>query len=293
MLQNAIKRDAATEIGSAAFQAQRQALPQDKELLAEVVTAVQQAGLTLRKSFTRDARVGSLEELLTRIQENEQRSAPVLRELLGRARPEAQWDEDEFAGGALAPGEWWVTDPVEGNINFIHGMTDWCTTATLVRDGQAILTTVYDALLETTYTALLGGGAYQDGVRLQISSKKELKSALVGTGQAKPGEDELTQRRMMASTAAMLKTGLVLRVSVPATQQLVQVAAGRMDVFWQASEVRSGLLAGGLMVAEAGGMVTDMSGAPWRLESSDFLATAPGLHEAAMRAFALSSSSQQ
>lgn len=267
------------------FASEERSSLEDRELLFAVVGAVEKAGQDLQEAFTRDARVGGLDELLSRIHENEQRSAPVLRQLLGRLRPHARWDEDEFAGGSLPSGEWWVTDPVEGNVNFIHGMTDWCTSATLVRNGGAILTAVYDPLAKTTYTALLGRGAYQDGVRLQTSSKNEMKSALVATGQAKPGEDEATQRRMIETTAIMLKAALVLHVSVPATQQLVQVAAGRMDVFWQASEVRSGLLAGGLMVAEAGGMVTDMQGAPWSLESPDYLATAPGLHGAAVRAF--------
>ena len=81
----------------------------------------------------------------------------------------------------------------------------------------------------------------------------------------------------------MLAGALVLRMSVPGTLQLIQVAAGRMDGFWQASQVRSGLLAGGLLVAEAGGTVTDLHGMPWNLASDHFLAVAPALHPAAVR----------
>jgi myo-inositol-1(or 4)-monophosphatase len=81
----------------------------------------------------------------------------------------------------------------------------------------------------------------------------------------------------------MLEHALVLRVSVPATLQLIQVAAGRSDVFWQYSRVRSGLLAGALLVTESGGTVTDTHGNPWNLESADFLASAPGLHSAAVK----------
>jgi myo-inositol-1(or 4)-monophosphatase len=80
----------------------------------------------------------------------------------------------------------------------------------------------------------------------------------------------------------MLKAGLVLRVSVPATLQLIHIAAGRMDVFWQYSQVRSGLMAGALLVEEAGGMISDTHGRPWSLASDDFLAAAPGLHSAAV-----------
>jgi myo-inositol-1(or 4)-monophosphatase len=182
----------------------------------------------------------------------------------------------------LPPGEWWITDPVEGNINHIHGMTEWGVTATLVRNNVPVLTAIHLPLTGNTYTAVRGGGAWLDGVRLHPSKKTELNAALVGTGQAKPGEGGDTFRRIGQSVTAMLEAGLVLRVSVPATLQLIHIAAGRMDVFWQYSQVRSGLVAGALLVEEAGGVVSDIHGRPWSLASDDFLAAAPGLHSAAV-----------
>ena len=80
----------------------------------------------------------------------------------------------------------------------------------------------------------------------------------------------------------MLGTALVVRVSVPATLQLIHVAAGRMDAFWQHSNVRVGLLGGALLVTEAGGTVTDTRGELWTLFSPTFLASAPALHAAAV-----------
>ena len=137
-------------------------------------------------------------------------------------------------------------------------------------------------MTDNTYTAFRGGGAFLDGVRLQVSGKTKLDAALVGTGQAMPGEDRETHRRIGQSVTAMLDKALVLSVSVPATLQLIQVAAGRMDAFWQYSQVRSGLLAGALLVEEAGGTLSDIQGRPWRLTSADFLAAAPSLHGAAV-----------
>ncbi len=83
--------------------------------------------------------------------------------------------------------------------------------------------------------------------------------------------------------AAMLEQALLVKTAVPATMQLVQVAAGRLDAFWQPSQVLSGLVAGALLVREAGGVVTDWQGAPWTLSSPDFVATGPGLHAAAVQ----------
>ncbi len=204
-----------------------------------------------------------------------------MRYALLKALPGAGWAEDELESGALPSGDWWITDPVEGNINHIHGLTDWCVTATLVRDNVPVLTVIYLPLSNHLYTATLGGGAFLDGARLRTSSKTHLNAALVGTGQAKPGEDSETHRRIGESVTAMLGAALVVRVSVPATLQLIHVADGRLDVFWQFSQVRSGLVAGALLVAEAGGKVTDIRGRPWSLTSETFLATAPALSAAA------------
>jgi myo-inositol-1(or 4)-monophosphatase len=262
---------------------QNASLIEDQHLLLEVISAVRAAGQHMLERFDPNARIDTLEELLGAIHANDQASLGVLREALTTLRPAAGWEENEEEGGALPPGEWWVTDPVEGNVNHIHGLSDWGVTATLVRDNRPVLTVVYLPLSGDTYSAIRGGGAYQNDLRLRPSAKMNLNAALVGTGQAKPSEDSETHRRIGQSVTAMLEHALVLRVSVPATLQLIHVAAGRSDVFWQYSRVRSGLLAGALLVEEAGGAITDTHGNPWTLESEDFLASAPGLHSGAVK----------
>ncbi|RLV04589.1 3'(2'),5'-bisphosphate nucleotidase CysQ [Streptomyces griseocarneus] len=260
------------------------ALPFDAgtTLMSEVTAAVKDAGSTLRDRCTPHARGVSLDEVVDEIHANDDAVLGVLREPLLRARQGSEWAEDELAGGALPPGEWWVVDPAEGNINHVHAIPEWAVTATLVRDNQPVLTVVHLPLTGDTYTAVAGGGARLGDRPLKVSAKTDLGAALVGTGQARPGEDEDTFRRIGESVTAMLVDGLVVRVSVPATMQLIHVAAGRMDAFWQFSDVRSGLVAGALLVAEAGGTVTDLAGEPWTTASRDFLAAAPGVHAAAM-----------
>jgi len=258
----------------------------DGALLPAVVAAVRGAGALLLDRFSADSRPADGNEILAALHANDEASLGLLRDALVQARPGIGWVEDELEGGALPPGEWWITDPVEGNINHIHGMPDWGVSATLVRDNVPVLAAVYFPMTGDTYTAVRGGGAYLDGVRLRPSAKTNLGVALVATGQARPGEDGETHRRIGQSVTAMLGGALVVRVSVPATVQLARVAAGQIDAFWQHSQVRSGLLVGALLVEEAGGTVTDTHGRPWGLASTDFLASAPGLHRAAVAVLA-------
>ncbi|GAA5701540.1 3'(2'),5'-bisphosphate nucleotidase CysQ [Streptomyces avermitilis] len=254
----------------------------DKALLDQVTAAVRAAGDLLRERYTPQARGTSAEEIVTEIHANDDAVLDVLKAPLLASRPGANWAEDELAGGALPSGEWWVVDPAEGNINHVHGMPDWAVTATLVRDNEPVLTVVHLPLTGDDYTAVAGRGAHLNGAPLRVSAKTDLAAALTGTGQARPGEDEHTFRRIGSAVTQMLMNGLVVRVSVPATLQLIHVASGRMDAFWQFSDVRSGLVAGALLVAEAGGTVTDTNGNPWSLTSPDFLAAAPGVHAAAV-----------
>lgn len=246
-----------------------------------VVAAVQAAGSAVKSRFSANSRPGSRNTIVAGIGANDALSMEILRPALEAVFPGAGWAE-ENGSGALPSGEWWVVDPVKGAINHVHGMIDWGITATLVRDNVAVLTAIHLPLTGDTYTALRGSGAHLDGVRLRPSAKTELDAALVGTGQALPGEGSTTYRRIGRSVTAMLGAALVVHVSVPGTLQLIQVAAGQRDVFWQFGRVRAGLMAGALLVEESGGQVTDIHGRPWSVVSADILAAASGVHAAAV-----------
>ncbi|MET9505519.1 inositol monophosphatase family protein [Streptomyces sp. NPDC006622] len=247
-------------------------------VLERAVTVVETAAAHLLERYDVGARPGDLDEIVRAIHANDEAVLPLVRQPLLEALPGSRWVDDELAGGVLPEGDWWVVDTAEGNINHIHGMDEWAVTAALVRDNAPVLSVVHLPLTGDTYTAVRGRGARLNGEVLRSSAKTDLGAALVGTGQAKPGEDEQALRRMGASVTAMLINALVVRVSVPATMQLIHVASGRMDAFWQFSDVRSGLLPGALLVSEAGGTVTDTRGEPWSLAGEDFLASAPGVH---------------
>ncbi|RKH66462.1 inositol monophosphatase [Corallococcus aberystwythensis] len=258
--------------------------PSDGALLAVAVAAVRTAGAGMLERFEPLQRTpADRDGVVKAIHQNDAASLGLMREVLKTARPEAGWVEDELEGGLLPGGEFWVVDPVEGNVNHVHGLTEWGISATLVRDNVPVLTAVHEPVADRLYTAVRGAGvACVNGVPMRPSSKAELKAAIVTTGQAKPGETPETYRRMGQAVTAMLHAALVVRMTVPATFQLGLVAAGHIDGFWQHSDVRSGLVAGALLVSEAGGVVTDTRGRPWTLASEDFLACAPGIHREAV-----------
>ncbi|MFF5303228.1 inositol monophosphatase family protein [Streptomyces sp. NPDC013161] len=250
----------------------------DADLLAQTEIAVRTAGAALRDRFGDVVPYRTFEELMRALAANDDTVLGILRPRLTALRPNARWVEEELDGGALPAGEWWVVDPAEGNVNHLHGLPEWAVTATLVRDNRPVLTVVHLPLTGETYTALAGAGAHLDGRPLHVSRTPELGLSIVATSQARPDEDEKVVRRVGASITEMLVGALVVRTSVPATLHLVNVAAGRIEAFWQFAGARADLLPGALLVTEAGGRVTDVEGRPWTPESGSFLAAAPDVH---------------
>ncbi|WP_113702917.1 inositol monophosphatase family protein [Nonomuraea lactucae] len=254
----------------------------DADLLGQTAIAVRAAGSALRERFGEVIRYQTREELMRSLAANDDTALEILRPRLTRLRPDAGWVEDELDGGALPPGEWWVVDPAEGNVNHLHALPEWAVTATLVRENQPVLTAVHLPLTGETYTALTGAGAHLDGRPLRVSQTADLGLSIVATSQARPDEDEKVVRRVGSSITAMLFDALVVRTAVPATLHLVNVAAGRIDAFWQFAGARADLLPGALLVTEAGGQISDAEGRPWTPQSESFLAAAPGVHAEAV-----------
>ena len=244
----------------------------DEALLVKATQAVEAAGQTLLGRFLTVPAPITLTDLLAGIEANDAVVEADLRDALLAALPGSQWAADEEEEGALPVGDWWVADPAEGNVNHLHGRPGWAVTTTLVRDGEPMLVVVTVPLTGDTYTALAGRGAFLNGTPIKVSTKHELAAAIVASGQASPGEPKAIRSAMIRSADRLLDAALLVRLSVPSMLELIDVAAGRLDAFWQHGSVRTGLIGGALLVREAGGTVTDLVGRRWTAASPDFLA---------------------
>ncbi len=256
-------------------------LPEDAELLTSITGAVRAAGDRLLARYASGARPADRDELLGAIVDNESVSADPLRSALTATRPAACWATEDQDFTELPAGEWWAVDAVEGNVNLVHGSPEWYVNTTLLRDREPVAAVVYQPVGNVLYTAIRGGGAFADGEPMHVSAKSDLGVAIATTGQAEAGQSA-TYGRIGASITAMLEHTLLVRATVPSTTPLLAVAAGHADLFWQYRSSLAGVAAGVLFVTEAGGVVTDLAGAPWHPGSTGILASTPDLHRAAL-----------
>ena len=254
-------------------------MPLDDHLL-NILTAALPAAAAGVRSPTR--RFTTASELTTALEANDRAVTESLRPTLLEAVPGSQWTADEHGDGPMPNGDWWVVDPVGGNLNAIQGLPDWNIGVSLVRRGQVAAAALYLPATEEMLTAIAGSGARLNGEPIAVSAKTDLTLALTGTGQAKPSRDPAHAALRGTAIAAMLSQALSVEHSIPVGQHLVQVAAGRIDVHWQFENLRSHI-APVLIVQEAGGVVTDLHGRPWQITSDAYVAAAPGLHAAALK----------
>jgi myo-inositol-1(or 4)-monophosphatase len=226
----------------------------------------------------RPAPFTSWPEFRSRFETVDKLLAGLLRERLGVLRQGVNWAE-ELDAELTGSGERWVVDAVDGAVQYLQNLPQWSVSVTLVRDGRAVLAALHSATLGHTYTAALGGGAFLDGWPVTPSAKTDLDISLIATSQP-----PFPAKQPEAIAATALATGLVLpavgvlRNLGPTSWQVADVAAGRIDAFWEYGRDAANLLGGALVAAEAGAVVTDTLGRPWHAWSTSFLAAAPGLH---------------
>ena len=169
----------------------------------------------------------------------------------------------------------WVVDPIDGTINFVHGVRYWCISIAFIVGGERRIGVIYDPSLDELFWAVRNEGAWCDETRIHVSPRDRLDHALVCLGYVPrhPLEEHLALKRRLHQAGAAVKdmgAGALM---------LAHVAAGRYDGFlephmhpWDAS-------AGLLLIEEARGRVHPYPG-------PGGIAAAPGLFSALER-FAL------
>jgi myo-inositol-1(or 4)-monophosphatase len=136
---------------------------------------------------------------------------------------------------------------------------------------------VYDPMRQELFTASRGAGAQLDGRRIRVSGQKNLERALIGTGFPFRHAD-IEMAPYLAMLGKIIKTTSGVRRPGAAALDLCYVAAGRLDGFWEAGLSAWDLAAGGLIIREAGGIVSGLDGSENYLETGHVLAGTPKIY---------------
>jgi|SRR5581483_4076477 len=172
-----------------------------------------------------------------------------------------------------------IIDPLDGTTNFLHGIPHFAISVALERDGNLQSGVIYNPISDDMFTAERGHGAYLNERRLRVAGRRLLKEALNATGipfMGRGSADDHT--RFIRELRAVMEATPGVRRFGSASLDLAWVAAGRFDTFWETGLAPWDIAAGILMVREAGGLVSDLSGGGRMLETGAVVAANEDLH---------------
>lgn len=253
-------------------------MPYLSPALNVMTTAARKAGRGLIRDF------GEIENLQVSLKgpadfvsSADRRTERILIDLLLKARPGYGFLVEE-SGTIEGPDKShrFIIDPLDGTTNFLHAMPHFAISIALEREGQIVSAVVYNPVADEMFTAEKSHGAYLNNRRLRVAARTKLVEAVIATGMpfhGKPGHEQfLTELpQIMEATAGVRRFG-------SAALDLAWVAAGRFDGYWERGLSSWDLAAGLLLVREAGGAVTDLSGGARVLETGTVLAANDRLH---------------
>jgi myo-inositol-1(or 4)-monophosphatase len=255
--------------------------------LATAIEAVIRAGALQMAHFGRAMHVekkGAI-DLVTEIDRDVERGFRAL--IAGRFPDHVVLGEEfEQAGDREAlPPFCWVFDPIDGTTNYAHGLPIFCSSLALEIDGRAVVAAVYDPTRRELFTAERGQGAWLNGAPLRVSSAGALIDALLCTGfpytvQQDPGA-------LVGLFNAFLMVSRAVRRLGSAAIDLCYVAAGRLDGFWEQKLNPWDTSAGALIVEEAGGRVTTLSGEPFQSRRGNIVASNGRIHDDMLQTIAV------
>lgn len=190
----------------------------------------------------------------------------------------------EEGGGHESGSEFrWYVDPLDGTTNFAHGLPMFAVSIGLERRGRMIAGVVHHPVLGETFTAQAGQGAALNGHAIHVSAAAELRTALVATGF--PTLKRQQNPNLHFYHALTLRSHGVRRMGAAALD-LCYTACGRFEAFWEFGLKPWDTAAGSLVLAEAGGRITTVTGEPFQLRSPELLATNGHLHAPVLELFA-------
>jgi myo-inositol-1(or 4)-monophosphatase len=179
----------------------------------------------------------------------------MLREELSKARPGygflTEEGKDEKGEGEYT----WIIDPLDGTSNFLHAIPHWAVSLALAKSNEIVAGVVYNPVSDELFWSEKGIGAFVNSKRLRVSGRRDLHTALIGTGIPFKGTEVPgyinEMQNVMSQVAGIRRMGV-------ASLDLAFLAAGRFDGFWEHNLKPWDIAAGVLLVREAGGFVRGM-----------------------------------
>lgn len=243
--------------------------------LSSVENLARQSGAILQAGYDTEHQVG-YKGVIDLVTEVDHQSEELLLGAIQRDFPGHHIFSEESGVIQGSDEHIWYIDPLDGTVNYAHHIPIFCVSIAYAFRGTLTLGAVYDPMRDEMFLAERGKGAHLNGRPLRVSSTTELQKSLLVTGFPYTAWD--TPQDNFDNFVKFGKLSRGVRRLGSAALDLCYVAAGRFDGFWEMALNPWDVAAGGLIVEEAGGRVTSVSGeADYISSPQSVLACTPGI----------------
>ena len=239
-------------------------------LVNVMISATEKAGRALTRDF------GELEQLQVSrkglgdfVSTADHRAEKIIIQELSKARPGFSFLLEET--GAIEGTDTehcWIVDPLDGTLNFLHGIPQFCVSLALKKGDEIIAGVIFNPILDELYWAEKGTGTFLNQRRIRVSGRRHLDEAVIAIGTPYRHQVDATTvnySRLAGKVAGMRRFG-------SAALDLAYVAAGKFEACFATNLKPWDLAAGILMVKESGGYICDVKGGQDILGSGSLLA---------------------
>ena len=248
-------------------------------MLKETLINATEAGAEVLKHYfnNKDLKISNKEGINNLVTEADHASENAIVKTIREAFPD-HFILSEEVGELKTDSDFkWIIDPIDGTVNYAHGIPLCCVSIGLEQKGEIILGAVYNPMLNEFYLAEKGKGAWLNGDRIFVSTKSTVMDSCFVTGFPYTYLDE--PNGPVQVFERLIRKGIPVRRLGSAAIDLCWVAAGRFDGFYEHKLEAWDSAAGYLIVEEAGGKVTDFTGKKFSPYQHRRMATNGKIHD--------------
>ncbi len=224
----------------------------------QVIKIAKEAGNFIRKEKgkikTENIEIKSLNSLVTYVDKSAEK---MIVEGLKQLLPEAGFIAEEGTEKIQAPIYNWIIDPLDGTTNFIHGLEPFAVSIALRKKDKIVSGVVYEIGKDECFYASENRPAYLNGKEIKVSTIKKLEDSLTATGF--PYYDFSKNKAVLQSLEYLMRHSHGIRRLGSAATDLVYVACGRLEAFYEFGLSPWDVAAGAFIVQQAGGKVADFN----------------------------------
>ena len=246
-------------------------------LKSTLIKAVEAGAAVMQRYFQGKFVISNKEGINNLVTEADHASEKAIFEIIKQDYPDHYILSEEAGEIVMDSNYKWIIDPIDGTVNFAHGLPLCCVSIGLEQDGEMILGAVYNPFIREFFFAQKGYGATLNDKIIKVSEEDSVGKSCLVTGFPYSYLDE--PNGPLEVFSRLIRRGVPVRRLGSAAMDLCWVAAGRFDGFYEHKLAAWDSAAGFLIVEEAGGRVSDFTGHHYSPYQPHIIATNGKIHD--------------